>query len=455
MATRKALVGALYALDAFAKGEPLRRAVSDAMASQDKLGPKERRFVAHTARETVQHLRRIDALLAQSGVELRKLIPEDRSLLRLLAVRLRLHGAPASIALRELGLPGPRRPRGAPDTLLAQAAAQMPLQLDPPQERVAALALEHSFPDWQLPLLLEGLPQAEHEPFLRAQGHTDGLDLRVNLLRAKPADVLAELAAAGLEVKPGRYLPECILAEDRALLFDLPAFKQGRVEVQDEASQLIARLCAPKNGERVLDACAGAGGKTLALGALARDADLWATDAIARRLEPLKRRALRGGVRVKVSDELPEGDFDLVLADAPCSGLGALAREPEAKWRLTREALDGYVASQAAILRKLAPKVKEGGRLVYATCSPLVREDMAQVEAFLRDVPGFRLQPARELMGDALADQLKLGDTLQLWSHRHGTGSFFAASLQRIPAGKSTRVRKPAAKASTKAPKAK
>ena len=133
----------------------------------------------------------------------------------------------------------------------------------------------------------------------------------------------------------------------------------------------------------------------------------------------------------------------------------ALAREPEAKWRLTKEALDGYVATQATVLRKLAPHVKPGGRLVYATCSPLHREDEAQVEAFLRDVPGFRLQPARELMGDALADQLKLGDTLKLWSHRHSTGSFFAASLQREPKAKPKAVRKRAAKASTKEPRAK
>jgi 16S rRNA (cytosine967-C5)-methyltransferase len=433
MASRKALGTTLLALDALARNEPLRIAVSDALRTQPGMGPKERRFVAASTREVAQHLRRLDALLAQARCELHKLIPEDRSLVRLLALRLRQHDAPVGQVLRELALPGPRRPRSLNDDALVQIAAALPAELELPSTPLAAMALKHSFPDWLLGRLLTSLPEsnAETEAWFEATAKPPTLDLRVNLARAKPAEVLEELRESGLAVEPGRFLSDALVAEDRALLFDLPAFKQGRVEVQDEASQLIARLCGLRSGEKALDACAGAGGKALALASHAPDAEVWATDAEIARLNVLRSRARKAGARIRVVDRSPETWFDVVLVDAPCSGLGALTREPDAKWRLSPESLSSYPERQRAILRKVAPRVRPGGRLVYATCSPLRAEDEDVVEAFLAEDKTFHLAEPSLTLGDELAKKLGAERTLRLWTHRHGTGSFFAALMTR------------------------
>ena len=429
MASRKALRAALGALDDLARGESLKLSVSRALKGAGDLGPKERRFVAQSAREVAQHLRRIDAFLAQSGLELRKLIPEDRSLARMLALRLRVNAVPVAQALRELALPGPRRPRSLTDAALAQAAQAMPPTLALPEDPIARRALLHSFPDWLMAKLAEAIPTGELDAWLEATARPPPLDLRVNLSRAKPGSVMEELRQAGLAVNPGRFLEEALVAEDRALLFDLPAFKQGRVAVQDEGSQLIARMCGVKPGERVLDACAGAGGKSLALAALG--AHVTATDKIAARLRPLRDRARVAGARIDIREEQPSELFDTVLVDAPCSGLGALHREPDAKWRLTRESLGAFPAQQLEILRAAAERVRPGGRLVYATCSPLPAEDEEVVAQFLEGARDFTLARPSLGLGVELARRLKIKSAMQLYSHRHGTGSFFAALLVR------------------------
>jgi 16S rRNA (cytosine967-C5)-methyltransferase len=430
MASRKALRAALGALDDLARGESLKHSVSRALKSAGDLGPKERRFVAQSAREVAQHLRRIDAFLAQSGLELRRLIPEDRSLARMLALRLRVNAVPMQQALRELALPGPRRPRSVTDLELARAAQAMPEALTLPEDPLARRALLHSFPDWLMGRLAEAIPEEEElDDWLQATARPPMLDLRVNLSRAKPEVVMEELRQAGLAVNPGRFLEEALVAEDRALLFDLPAFKQGRVAVQDEGSQLIARMCGVKPGDRVLDACAGAGGKALALAALG--AHVTATDGIPSRLRPLRERARLAGARIDIREEPPTGLFDTVLVDAPCSGLGALHREPDAKWRLTRESLAAFPTQQLQILSAAAECVRPGGRLVYATCSPLPAEDHEVVEKFLEGHTEFAAAKASLALGVGLARRLKLKGELQLFTHRHGTGSFFAALLVR------------------------
>ena len=431
MASRKALRAALLALDALAANQPLRGAVSRALESEPGLGPKERRFVSVSARQVAQLLRRLDAFVSQGELELRKLIPQDRSLVRLLALRLRVHGAPDGQVLRELALPGPRRPRSVSDANLVRLAAKMPRELALPAEAQARRALWHAYPDWLLARLAAAVPEGELDAWLDATAEPPELFLRVNLLRATPESVLEELRAAGLSVRPGRYLPEALICEDRALLFDTGAFKGGRVAVQDEASQLIARLCGAGPGLRVLDYCAGAGGKALALAG--QGAAVSAADAIASRLQPLRERAKRAGATIELlaPDELPARAFDVVLVDAPCSGLGALSREPDSKWRLSRESLDAFPVKQLEILAKASEAVKPGGRLVYATCSPLPEEDERVVERFLEGRPEFSLEPPASTLGEPLAARLGAERTMHLWAHRHGTGSFFAVSLHR------------------------
>ncbi|MGN6666486.1 MAG: RsmB/NOP family class I SAM-dependent RNA methyltransferase, partial [Trinickia sp.] len=221
----------------------------------------------------------------------------------------------------------------------------------------------------------------------------------------------------------------------------LKPFEDGWIEVQDEGSQLLCALVAPRRGEMIVDFCAGAGGKTLALGAAMRSTGrLYAFDVSDRRLAKLKPRLARSGLSnvhpVLIDSEHDAkikrlaGKIDRVLVDAPCSGLGTLRRNPDLKWRQSPASVEELVPKQRSILASAARLVKPGGRLVYATCSMLDAENEGIVAQFLADHPDFALVPA----GKVLAEQrieVEMGDYLSLWPHRHATDGFFAAVLER------------------------
>jgi 16S rRNA (cytosine967-C5)-methyltransferase len=217
------------------------------------------------------------------------------------------------------------------------------------------------------------------------------LDFRVNVARASRRDLLGEFAAA----EPTALSPWGIRLPPNSRVDDHPAFAAGLVEVQDEGSQLIALACDPKDGERILDLCAGAGGKSLALAAAAPQASILASDSNRVRLSKLAPRAERAGASIQTRllspprelEELEDwrGKADLVLVDAPCSGSGTWRRNPEGRWRLTPERLERLIEVQQRLLQMGAELVKPGGRLVYAVCSILSREGAGQIERFLRD----------------------------------------------------------------------
>src|SRR5690606_18403360 len=226
------------------------------------------------------------------------------------------------------------------------------------------------------------------------------LNLRVNALKAKREAALAALTAAGLTVEPTPYSPLGIRLQGKPSLAKWPGFVQGEVEVQDEGSQLLAVLLDAKRGEMVVDFCAGAGGKTLAIGAAMRNSGrLYAFDTSAHRLDGLKPRLARSGLSnvhpVAIAHERDErikrlaGKIDRVLVDAPCSGLGTLRRSPDLKWRQTPQTVAAQAALQQAILASAARLLKPGGRLVYATCSLLRDENEVIAEAFTAAHPDF------------------------------------------------------------------
>jgi 16S rRNA (cytosine967-C5)-methyltransferase len=227
----------------------------------------------------------------------------------------------------------------------------------------------------------------------------------------------------------------------------VPAFVQGEVEVQDEGSQLLALLLDAKRGEMVVDFCAGAGGKTLAIGASMRNSGrLYAFDTSGHRLDALKPRLARSGLSnvhpVAIAHERDErikrlaGKIDRVLVDAPCSGLGTLRRSPDLKWRQTPATVAAQAELQQAILKSAARLLKPGGRLVYATCSLLPEENEQVAQAFEAAHPGFVRLPVQSVLeqsqvasaGDLCAGEG--GDWLRLWPHRHQTDGFFAAVWQ-------------------------
>ena len=303
----------------------------------------------------------------------------------------------------------------------------------------------HNLPDWLATALGEQVGD-EFDALVASLNQPAPLDLRVNVLKKKREAVLAELRQAGLACESTPYSPLGIRLQGKPSLAKLPAFVQGDVEVQDEGSQLLALLLDAKRGEMVVDFCAGAGGKTLAIGAAMRNSGrLYAFDTSGHRLEAIKPRLARSGLSnvhpVAIAHERDErikrlaGKIDRVLVDAPCSGLGTLRRNPDLKWRQSAKAVQELVAKQTAILDSAARLLKPGGRLVYATCSILPQENEAIAEAFSAAHPDFIPLDA----GEALA-QLKVaqaaslcsgGETgsayLRLWPHRHQTDGFFAA----------------------------
>ena len=270
-------------------------------------------------------------------------------------------------------------------------------------------------------------------------------DLRVNLLKADREEARRALAAEGVAAKPAPLSPVGLRLRERVPLGNLAAFKQGLVEVQDESSQIAALLADARPGMRVVDFCAGAGGKTLALAAgMANRGKLVACEVSQRRLDRAARRLRRAGVtnveRRALSGERDKwvkrhrGGFDRVFADVPCLGTGTWRRNPDAKWRMRPEDLAELVERQQQILRGAARLVRPGGRLVYATCSLLREEDEAQAEAFLAAETNFSLLPMARVWDETIGGASPGGeDYLRLTPARHGTDGFFVAIFERHP----------------------
>ena len=270
-------------------------------------------------------------------------------------------------------------------------------------------------------------------------------DLRVNLLKADRETARRALAAEGVAAEPTPLSPLGLRLRERMPLGNLAAFKQGLVEVQDESSQIAALLADARPGMRVVDFCAGAGGKTLALAAgMDNRGKLVACEVSQRRLDRAARRLRRAGVnnveRRALSGERDKwvkhhkAGFDRVFADVPCLGTGTWRRNPDAKWRMRPEDLAELVERQQQILRSAARLVRPGGRLIYATCSLLREEDEAQAEAFLAAEPDFSLLPVARVWGDTIGGASPGGeDYLRLTPARHGTDGFFVAIFERHP----------------------
>ncbi len=305
--------------------------------------------------------------------------------------------------------------------------------------------LRHNLPEWLAERLQAALGD-EFWPLVEAMSRSAGLDLRVNTFKARRDDVQAALAAANIEAVSTPYSPLGLRVGGKPALHKLDVFMRGDVEVQDEGSQLLALMVGAKRGEMVADFCAGAGGKTLALGAEMRNTGrLYAFDVSGHRLAALKPRLARSGLSnvypVQIAHERDErikrlaGKLDRVLVDAPCSGLGTLRRNPDMKWRQTPQSIDELRVKQAAILDSSARLVKPGGRLVYATCSLLDAENEAVAQAFTEArAADFVVLPAQQVLERAHvldAATLVRGDFLRLWPHRHGTDGFFAAVWER------------------------
>jgi 16S rRNA (cytosine967-C5)-methyltransferase len=307
----------------------------------------------------------------------------------------------------------------------------------------------HNLPEWLVQPIKDQVG-AGFWPLMESLNRGAGLDLRVNDFKAKRADVQKELTQAGIKAVPTPYSPWGLRIAGKPALNKMEAFTRGDFEVQDEGSQLLAMLVDAKRGEMVVDFCAGAGGKTLALGAAMRSTGrLYAFDTSAHRLDSFKPRMARSGLSnvhpAAIAHERDDrvkrlaGKIDRVLVDAPCTGLGTLRRNPDLKWRQTMQSVEEMAVKQAAILQSAARLVKSGGRLVYATCSVLPQENEAIAESFATANPDFVALQVGEILknlkvaqSESLCSGGEMGALyLRLWPHLHSTDGFFAAVWQK------------------------
>jgi 16S rRNA (cytosine967-C5)-methyltransferase len=305
-------------------------------------------------------------------------------------------------------------------------------------EPVGAISIETSAPAWLVTRLASSFGISEARELLNAMNHRAPLSVRANRIKCDREKLAARLKEDGIESEFSSLARDGLRLLTRRNVYEMAAFRDGWMELQDQASQLCAELVAPPPRGTVVDACAGAGGKTLALGALLQNRGrITAFDVRGHALEELMRRARRAGLTnlraIEISDGIPENvaPADRVLVDSPCSGMGVLRRHPETKWRVQESDLVELPKKQQGILTRYSSLVKPGGRLIYATCSIFPEENDQVVDAFLAAHPEFEPVSAKEILGKERALQIGDGERLRLFPHRHDTDGFFAAVMRR------------------------
>ncbi|WP_208647414.1 RsmB/NOP family class I SAM-dependent RNA methyltransferase [Corallococcus interemptor] len=438
--SRRAATAAVETHIAVLKGEPLKAALATALREAEGLGGQERRFVALAARELSRHTRLLDLAARQLGHSPGKhALTEDQALVRYTLWRRLFCGEGWARIGPEVKLPGPVRPRTLHDAVLEGLATkplEEPAAPEGPEAVVERLATRYSFPGWLTQRLAQVYPEGTLAGLMASLDEEPSLHFRARPPGTRDA-VLAALAEEGVAVEAVTCAPDALRVSDSShRIFESKTMKARRLQVQDVGSQLIVLACLPPGasltGLTVADVCAGAGGKTLGLADLVgAKGKVLAGDRSKRRLSDARERVREFGLKqVTFPHPVPLEAVDVVLVDAPCSGTGSLAREPDQKWKLSAKAITEFQATQSALLAEVAAKVKPGARIVYATCSVLPEENDAVVEGFLKKHPDFALEPVGE--GWAPEHQVGVdGPYLRALPPRIPGGGFFAARLVR------------------------
>ncbi|WP_107860613.1 RsmB/NOP family class I SAM-dependent RNA methyltransferase [Neisseria weaveri] len=397
--------------------QPADAVLSAYFREHKKLGRQDRHEIAETAFAALRHYQKISAALRRPHAQARK-------------------AALAALVLgRSVNI-------GSLKDLINEEETEFLSQLKARKAEFSdGLNTAAELPEWLIRQLHNHYSETEILQFGRSINQPAPLDVRVNTLNGKRDKILAELQTEGLQAEATPYSPWGIRFKDKIALNKHPRFLDGTLEVQDEGSQLLALLLGAKRGEIVVDFCAGAGGKTLAVGAMmANKGRIYAFDIAEKRLANLKPRMTRAGLTnihpERISSETDpriarlNGKADRVLVDAPCSGLGTLRRNPDLKYRQSPETLASLQAQQVSILSEATKLVAPKGRLVYATCSILPEENELQVRRFLDTHPEWHAVDCAELLSNAKIN-LDTGVYLRLDSAQHQTDGFFAAVFER------------------------
>ncbi len=403
--------------DIFTFRQPADAVLSAYFRQHRALGRQDRAEIAETAFAALRHYQKISAVLPQP--------PNDTRRAALAALVL---GRGISVGSLKEWLDGENI------NFLSALKARK-------EEFSGSLNTAAELPQWLLERMQVHFSETDILHFGRSMLQAAPLDVRVNTLKGKRDKILARLQQEFTGVSATPFAPNGIRFDNKPALNKHPLFLDGTLEVQDEGSQLLACLVQPKRGETIVDFCAGAGGKTLALGAqMANKGQIYAFDISDKRLANLKPRAIRAGldnIRIERIDSEHDnrlrklyGKADRVLVDAPCSGLGTLRRNPDLKYRQSAGSLDNLLQQQYGILQAASELVRAGGRLVYATCSILPEENGQQIERFLSEHPQFALSDCAALLASQKIP-LNTGQYLQLDTAVHHTDGFFCAVLER------------------------
>lgn len=407
-------------LEAVAAGAYADVALERALRGQG-VSPADRGLVTELAYGAIRQRRCLDAWLDRLGkVPARKQPPRLRWLLHVGLYQLlfmeRIPPAAAVNTSVELAKRhGLNRLAPVVNGLLRAAlrAREAGETLPSPEDPALRLALNHSLPDWFCQELLGWCDLEQAEQIAQACNQVPTLDLRVNRLRSTPMEVTAALEAAGLTVVPIADCPDGLqVVGSGGDLRQWPGYEEGHWCVQDRAAQWVAPLLNPQPGDRILDACAAPGGKATHLAELMGDqGEVWAIDRSAGRLQRVAANAARLGTgclqamaadAAALLEQKPEwrGSFQRILLDAPCSGLGTLARHADARWRVSAESVAELVPLQARLLEAMLPLLAPGGTLVYATCTIHPSENSQQIAAFLKAHPALVLSHERQRWPD-------------------------------------------------------
>lgn len=397
--------------------------LSEFFRNNRDLGTKDRAFVAESVYGVLRRLRFLSLVTENDEND-----PDDARKL-ILAWLLRVQG----MSIQKL------------EPMLSEQQKEWAVSIKAKSSDHFPLAAQADVRDWLWNKLVDQYGEEEALRIARSMHEAASLDLRVNTIKSTRDDVMAKLIAENTmgeqNLTKTPYSPVGLRMPLRLNISRHVLFTDGKIEVQDEGSQILAYLVAAKRGMMVADVCAGGGGKTLAIGALMKNTGrLYAFDVSEKRLNSLGKRLKRSGLsnlnaqRINNENDVKlkrlNGKFDRVLVDAPCSGLGTLRRNPDLKWRQTPEDVAELNVLQTNILNRAATLVKPGGRLIYATCSLLRDENETIAEAFLASHPEYSLLNAAEVLKQQ-SIELDTGDYLKLLPHTHQTDGFFAAVFEK------------------------
>ena len=403
------------------------------------LGSHDRKFIAETTYGTLRYLRKCEFMVTSAIPGGDETVVEEDKILFLVVAYLSFQGKMQDVSPETVSSKLKSTRLGEKMAPILHSFLQ-PLMI-PTESAIVRIGVEHSFPDWMVQNFLEQYGENETEIICASLNTPAPLTLRVNTLKATVEQCQTELRKQGIETTRTLLSPFGLNLTKRINVFSLSIFRDGWFEVQDEGSQLLPFLIDPKPNVKLLDVCAGAGGKTLEFAALMKNrGEIFATDINSYRLEELRKRAKRAGaqnVRIQEIQAIEDLNdhyayfFDIVFVDAPCSGLGTLRRNPGMKWMVTEQTVEEVSEKQRSILHSSAPLVKPGGRIVYATCTLLRQENESVIEGFLIRNPEFKLMEANKFLVQRNTGLAATGPFFKLLPHLNGTDGFFCAVLDK------------------------